>query len=110
MAKIQTNDRTFLSTQFRRLSHKQCQKIHWASLEVMERTGVRLHEEEAIELAYSGGPAPIFLTGTVPVSLPGWSKRRSPRSPSGLCFATATGTGSCPWKAIGAFSAPVLIA
>jgi trimethylamine--corrinoid protein Co-methyltransferase len=50
MANIHTNDRTFVSAQFRRLSDEQCQKIHWASLEVMERTGVRLYEQEAIDL------------------------------------------------------------
>jgi trimethylamine--corrinoid protein Co-methyltransferase len=55
MANIQTNDRTFLSAQFRRMSDEQCQKIHWASLEVMERTGVRLYEQEAIELVKKAG-------------------------------------------------------
>lgn len=55
MANIRTNDRTFLSAQFRRLSDEQCQKIHWASLEVMERTGVRLYEQEAIDLLQKVG-------------------------------------------------------
>ncbi|MEJ2735413.1 MAG: trimethylamine methyltransferase family protein [Anaerolineae bacterium] len=55
MAKIRTNDRTFLSAQFQRLSPEQCQKIHWASLEVLERTGVRLYEQEAIDLVTSAG-------------------------------------------------------
>jgi trimethylamine--corrinoid protein Co-methyltransferase len=50
MAKIQTNDQTFLSAHFRKMSDAQCEKIHWASLEVMERTGVRLYEQEAIDL------------------------------------------------------------
>ena len=50
MAKIHSNDRGFVSAQFRRMSDEQCQKIHWASLEVMERTGVRLYEQEAIDL------------------------------------------------------------
>ncbi|TEU08160.1 MAG: trimethylamine methyltransferase [Anaerolineales bacterium] len=55
MANIHTNDRTFLSVQFRRMSDEQCQKIHWASLEVMERTGVRLYEQEAIDLLKRAG-------------------------------------------------------
>ena len=57
MANIQSNDQTFLSAQFRRMSEQQCEKIHWASLEVMERTGVRMYEQEAIEARtkrYSG--------------------------------------------------------
>jgi trimethylamine--corrinoid protein Co-methyltransferase len=55
MSNICTNDRTFLSAQFRRLSDEQCQKIHWASLEVLERTGVRLYEQEAIDLIKEAG-------------------------------------------------------
>lgn len=55
MASIRVNDRTFLSAQFRRLSDAQCEKIHWASLEVMARTGVRLYEQEAIDLLEKAG-------------------------------------------------------
>jgi trimethylamine--corrinoid protein Co-methyltransferase len=55
MADIVSNDRTLLSAQFRRMSDEQCQKIHWASLEVMERTGVRLYEQEAIDLVKRAG-------------------------------------------------------
>jgi trimethylamine--corrinoid protein Co-methyltransferase len=55
MATIHTNDLTSLSAQFRRMSEAQCQKIHWASLEVMERTGVRLYDQEALDLARRAG-------------------------------------------------------
>jgi trimethylamine--corrinoid protein Co-methyltransferase len=55
MADIRTNDQTFLSARFARMSQEQCQKIHWASLEVMERTGVRLYEQEAIDLVKAAG-------------------------------------------------------
>jgi trimethylamine--corrinoid protein Co-methyltransferase len=52
---IRTNDHTFPSVQFQRLSDEQCQKIHWASLEVMEHTGVRLCEQEALDLIKKAG-------------------------------------------------------
>lgn len=55
MANIRINDIAFVSSQFRRLSDEQCEKIHWASLEVMERTGVRLYEQEAIDLLKRAG-------------------------------------------------------
>lgn len=55
MAKIRTNDRTFPSAQFQRMSEEQCQRIHWASLEVMERTGVLFYEQEAIDLIQKAG-------------------------------------------------------
>jgi len=55
MAKILINDTTSQSARFRRMSDGQCQRIHWASLEVMERTGVRLYEQEAIDLVTGAG-------------------------------------------------------
>jgi trimethylamine--corrinoid protein Co-methyltransferase len=69
MAKIHTNDRTFLSTQFQRLSYEQCQKIHWGSLEIMERTGVRLYEPEAIDLLRRAG---AHISEDNRVRIPSW--------------------------------------
>jgi trimethylamine--corrinoid protein Co-methyltransferase len=37
------------------MSDDQCQRIHSASLEVMERTGVRLYEQQAIDLLQGAG-------------------------------------------------------
>jgi trimethylamine--corrinoid protein Co-methyltransferase len=42
-------------TGFRRMSDEQCERIHSASLEVMERTGVRLYEREALDLVAQAG-------------------------------------------------------
>lgn len=69
MANIRSNDSTFLSAQFRRLSDQQCQKIHWASLEVMERTGVRLYEQEAIDLFQKAG---AIVSDGNRVHVPSW--------------------------------------
>lgn len=44
-------DNTTDAPSFSRLSEDQCQKMHWASLEILERVGVRLHLEEAIHLS-----------------------------------------------------------
>ena len=55
MANIRTNDQTYLSAQFRLMSDEQCQRIHWASLEILERYGARLHDQEAIDLLKKGG-------------------------------------------------------
>jgi trimethylamine--corrinoid protein Co-methyltransferase len=55
MVNIRTNDQTFLSAHFRRMSDAQCEKIHFASLEVMERTGVRLYHKEAVDLIVKAG-------------------------------------------------------
>ena len=42
-------------THFTRLSPEQCEKLHNASLEILERTGVRLHEPEAVDLVRNAG-------------------------------------------------------
>jgi trimethylamine--corrinoid protein Co-methyltransferase len=55
LARIQVNDQEFKSVQFARLAPEQARKIHWASLEVLERIGARLHHQEAIDLLHRGG-------------------------------------------------------
>ena len=55
MAEIQVSDRGFLSSQYARISKEQCQKLHWASLEVLERTGVRLFDPAAVEIVRKSG-------------------------------------------------------
>ena len=55
MTNIRSNDTNFGSTQFGRLSPQQCEKLHNASLEILERTGVRLYEPEAVELLKKAG-------------------------------------------------------
>jgi trimethylamine--corrinoid protein Co-methyltransferase len=51
-----SNTNLFLSgLQFRKLSDDKLERIHAASLEILERTGVRLFESEALELLKSKG-------------------------------------------------------
>ncbi len=46
---------SFTGTQFQRLSDEQCQKLHSAGLEILERTGVRLHHQPAVDLLQKAG-------------------------------------------------------
>lgn len=55
MTNIRINDQSFGSVQFERISTEQCKKIHNASLEILARTGVRLHDEEAVNLLKKAG-------------------------------------------------------
>lgn len=55
MANVRSNDVNFGSAQFGLLSPQQCEKLHHASLEILERTGVRIHEPEAVELLKKAG-------------------------------------------------------
>jgi trimethylamine--corrinoid protein Co-methyltransferase len=63
----------------------QCEQIHLASLEVLRRTGVRVHEEEALALLREAG-AHVGDDNLVrlPASLVEWALRQAP-SRLGLC-------------------------
>jgi trimethylamine--corrinoid protein Co-methyltransferase len=52
---IRTNYQEFVGPQFRVMSDDQLQEVHWASLEVLERTGCRVYHEGAIELLKQAG-------------------------------------------------------
>jgi trimethylamine--corrinoid protein Co-methyltransferase len=49
---LQSNYVEFNTPQFRKLSDDQRERIHNASLEILDRTGVCLYEEEALDLFY----------------------------------------------------------
>ena len=55
MSTINANTSIYSSAQFGRMSTAQCEKIHWASLEMLERYGVKLHDQQAIDLLKKGG-------------------------------------------------------
>ena len=55
MTRIRMNDVNYAGGQFSRLSPDQCQKLHNASLEILSRTGVRLYNQEAIDLLKKAG-------------------------------------------------------
>lgn len=52
---LQSNYVMYLTPQFRKLSDDQLGQIHNASLEILDRTGVCLYEEEALELLKKAG-------------------------------------------------------
>jgi trimethylamine--corrinoid protein Co-methyltransferase len=49
------NTTEYPTVRFQRLSTDQCRRIHWASLEILERIGVRLYLQEAIDLLAKAG-------------------------------------------------------
>ena len=52
---LQSNYTALEAPRFRKLSDDQVEQLHHASLEILERTGVRLYEPEALELLISKG-------------------------------------------------------
>jgi trimethylamine--corrinoid protein Co-methyltransferase len=55
VARINVNNEKFNGAQFAHISEDQARKIHWVSLEILERLGARLHHQEAIDLLKKGG-------------------------------------------------------
>ncbi len=55
MAKIISNQYAQLSPFARKLSEGQSQKLYWACLEILERTGVCLYDQEAVDLFKKAG-------------------------------------------------------
>jgi trimethylamine--corrinoid protein Co-methyltransferase len=69
MVDMRSNDHSFNSVQFRRLSDEQCRRLYWACLEILERTGVRLYDQEALDLLKKAG---VYATDGNRVRIPPW--------------------------------------
>ncbi len=52
---IETHGLTMTSAHYARMGTAECEKIHQGSLEILERTGVDVHDERARELLVKGG-------------------------------------------------------
>ncbi len=52
---LQSNYTGFDTPQFHKLSHDQLERLHHASLEILDRTGVCLYEQEALDLLSKAG-------------------------------------------------------
>lgn len=87
MTHIRSNDHVLGSVQFRRLSDEQCQRLYWACLEILERTGVRLYDQEALDLLKKTGvPATDGNRVRIPAETgPTGHLRRDPELVGTLC-------------------------
>ena len=52
---LQSNFQEFSTPQFKKLSPDQVERLHHASLEILDRTGVCLYEEESLKLLIKAG-------------------------------------------------------
>jgi trimethylamine--corrinoid protein Co-methyltransferase len=77
---LQTHYATYHAPFFRKLSDDQLKRIHAASLEILERTGVRLYEQEALDLLKKAGvPAADGNLVRIPAYLVEWALRSAPK-------------------------------
>jgi trimethylamine--corrinoid protein Co-methyltransferase len=54
---IPTHENRLASARYSRMGHQECDRIHIATLEILERTGVNVHDEKAREILVAGGAA-----------------------------------------------------
>ena len=52
---ISTHDLSMNSARYARMGVPECKKIHMATLEILERTGVDVHDEQARSILTAGG-------------------------------------------------------
>jgi trimethylamine--corrinoid protein Co-methyltransferase len=76
----QSNYQSIGAPLFRKLSQDQLEQIHFASLEILERTGVRLHLPEAVELLRKAGADVVDGHHVlIPASLVEWALSVAPK-------------------------------
>ncbi|MGD8703245.1 MAG: trimethylamine methyltransferase family protein, partial [Desulfosarcina sp.] len=52
---ISTHEKRTVSAKYARMGHQECDRIHIATLEILERTGVDVHDEKARQILVAGG-------------------------------------------------------
>ena len=52
---IETHGTSMTSAHYSRMGYEECDKIHKASLEILERLGIDVHDEKAIAILVAGG-------------------------------------------------------
>ena len=93
---IQSNYSALMAPHFRKLSDDQLARIHAASLEILERTGVQLHHQEALDLLRQAA-AHVQDEGWVriPAHRVEWALRTAPKR---IISANRHGRSSWRWK------------
>ena len=57
---IPTHENRLTSAHYSRMGHEECDRIHIGTLEILERTGVDVHDEKAREILAAGGATEAF--------------------------------------------------
>jgi len=78
MTHPQTNVRAFTAPFYRGMTDDQCRLIHNASLDILERTGVLLHYQPAIDLLKKAGCFVEENRVRIPAHLVKWALRTAP--------------------------------
>lgn len=77
MGVLRSNYISYMAPRFQALSRDQMRELHLASLEILERVGVRFYDEEAVEMMKRGG---CQIDDGNLVKIPSWLVERALRS------------------------------
>ena len=76
---IETHGKSMTSAQYARMGKEECEKIHLASLEILQRVGVDVHDEKAREILVSSGARADGLRVRIPEYLVARALATTPR-------------------------------
>jgi trimethylamine--corrinoid protein Co-methyltransferase len=100
-----TVDQTeYPTAHFQRLSTDQCRRIHWASLEILERIGIRLYLQEAIDLLKKAGAD--IDDGNLALVPPGMVERALSTAPKRVVLCDRNGRPTMPLEGHRCFYGP----
>lgn len=76
---IETHGLSMTSAHYARMGQQECEKIHVATLEILERTGVDVHDEKAREILAKAGAKVDGIRVRVPEHLVNWALQTAPK-------------------------------
>jgi len=76
---ISTHERRMSSAHYARMGHQECERIHMATLEILERTGVDVHDEKARRILVDGGASADGLRIRIPECMVARALASAPR-------------------------------
>ena len=86
---IETHGTSMTSAHYARMGQQECEKIHLASLEILERVGVDVHDEKARDLLVKGGAKADGLRVRIPEYMVAAGPAHRAQAPSPCTTATA---------------------
>jgi trimethylamine--corrinoid protein Co-methyltransferase len=66
---IPTHENRMASAHYSRMGHQECDRIHMGTLEILERTGVDVHDEKARQILVAGGASADGIRIRIPETM-----------------------------------------
>ena len=76
---ISSHEKRMASAHYARMGHQECDRIHIATLEILERTGVDVHDDRARQILVAGGASADGLRVRIPEYMVARARATAPR-------------------------------